>query len=181
MKNNDQEVVFLLGLCFYMFFYIYQNDWEVIKEDLERVFKELFERGILDSTLNETFVCFILKMDRANKVKDFRPISLITSTYKIIAKVLANRLKKVLPSTILEAQGAFVTGWQILDQALIANEAIEDYRGRGREGIIFKIEFEKADDHVDWGFLDKVLEKKGFGYKWRSWIWSCVRTGLDSH
>ncbi|WP_420914570.1 reverse transcriptase domain-containing protein [Candidatus Phytoplasma australasiaticum] len=75
-----------------------------------------------------------------------------------------------------EAQGTFVKGRQILDQALIANEAIEDYRARDREGIIFKIDFEKAYDHVDWSFLDKVLEKKGLGYKWRSWLLSCVRT-----
>lgn len=55
----------------------------------------------------------------------------------------------MLPSTISEAQEAFIARRQILDQALIANEAIEDYRAK-KEGAIFKIDFEKAYDHVDW-------------------------------
>lgn len=65
---------------------------------------------------------------------------------------------------ILESQGAFIKG-QILDQTFIANEAIKDYRAHRQEGAIFKIDFEKAYDHVDMSFLDKVLENKGFGYK----------------
>lgn len=58
------------------------------------------------------------KKDRANGVKDFRPISLVSFVYKFMAKVLANRLKKVLPSTILDFQGTFIVRIQILDQAL---------------------------------------------------------------
>lgn len=71
----------------------YQENWERIKPDMERVFKEFFERGITDRAMNETFVCLIPKK-RMEKVKDFRPISLVTSLYKIIVKVLATRLKK---------------------------------------------------------------------------------------
>lgn len=63
-----------------------------------------------------------------------------------------------------------------MDQVLIANEAIEDYRKWKKEEMVFKIDFEKANDHVDWDFLDKVLWKKGFGCKWKSWIWSCIKT-----
>ena len=73
---------------------------DLIKGDLDEVFKEFFERGILNRSVVETFVCLIPKKENENKVKEFRPISLITSVYKILAKVLANRLRKVLPSTI---------------------------------------------------------------------------------
>lgn len=62
-----------------------------------------------------------------------------------------------------------------MDQALIANEAIEDYGSRTKAGVLLKIDFEKAYDHVDWDFLDKVLEKKGFDYKWRMQMWVCMR------
>lgn len=109
-------------------------------------------------------------------MKDFRPISLITSVYKILAKVLANWVKRVLPSTISNSKGAFVAGRQILDQALGANEAVEDYKFRKMEGVLFKIDFEKAYDHMDWNFLDKIMEKKGFGCKWRMWMWGCLRS-----
>lgn len=124
------------------------------------LFKEFFERDILNRFISKTF-CLIPKKDKANWVKDFRPISLITSVYKILAKVLANHLRKVLPSTISDSQGAFIVGRKILDQALLTNEAVEDYRAKRKEGVVFKIDFEKAHDHVDWDFLDKVMDEKG--------------------
>ncbi|KAL5575095.1 hypothetical protein UlMin_016794 [Ulmus minor] len=101
-----------------------------------------------------------IKLD-AQKVKDFRPISLVSGLYKILAKLLSNRLREVLEETISLAQGAFVHNRQILDVVLVATEAVEDYRKRGERGVIFKVDFEKAYDHVNWDFLDFVLEKKG--------------------
>ena len=94
------------------------------------------------------------------KRKDFRPIILVTSLYKIISKVLSSRLKGVLADTISETQWAFVAGRKILDVVLVANETVEEYRKFGRSGVVFKINFEKAYDHVEWGFLDFVLQKK---------------------
>lgn len=101
-------------------------------------------------------------------VKDFRPSSLVMSIYKNIA-IVANCFRKILPSTIPISQGAFVAGAQILDQVLIANDAIEDHREGKR--MIFKIDFEKAFDHVDWEFLDTTLGKK-------EWLW-LQRENLD--
>ncbi|RVX08241.1 Transposon TX1 uncharacterized 149 kDa protein [Vitis vinifera] len=108
------------------------------------------------------------------KISDFRPISLITSLYKIIAKVLLGRLRGVLHETIHSTQGAFVQGRQILDAVLIANEIVDERRRSGEEGVVFKIDFEKAYDHVRWDFLDQVLEKKGFSPRWRKWMSGCL-------
>ena len=123
--------------------------------------------------MRHTFVLY-QKKTNSSKIRDFRPISLVTSLYKIIAKVLSRRMREVLRDTISESQGAFVSGRQILDVALIANEVVEDYRSSRKSGIIFKIDFEKAYDHVEWPFLQFVLEKKGFKEKWRSWIHGCL-------
>ena len=101
------------------------------------------------------------------KILDFKPISLITSLYKIIAKVLSGRLRGVLHETIHSTQGVFVQGKQILDAVLIANEIVDEKRRSGEEGVVFKIDFDKAYDHVSWDFLDHVLEKKGFSPRWR--------------
>ncbi|RVX06252.1 Transposon TX1 uncharacterized 149 kDa protein [Vitis vinifera] len=84
------------------------------------------------------------------------------------------RLRKVLHETIFGSQGAFVEGRQILDAVLIANEVVDEKRRSGEEGVVFKIDFEKAYDHVDWGFLDHVLQRKGFSQKWRSWMRGCL-------
>ena len=80
-----------------------------------------------------------------------------------------------MSSTISKAQGAFLAGRHILDQVLIANEAIEDIRLKNKEGVILKLDSEKAYGHVDRDFLDKVMMKKGFGWQWRMWMWGCVR------
>ena len=108
---------------------------------------------------NATFIAMVPKKSQTFKISDYRPISLVTSLYKIIAKVLSRRLRKVLHETIFGSQGAFVEGRQILDVVLIANEVVDEKR---RSGVVFKIDFEEAYDHVDWGFLDHVLQRKGF-------------------
>ena len=87
----------------------------------------------------------------------------MTSLYRILAKVLALRLKEVMGETIGLAQGVFVKGRQILDLVLIANESVEEYKEKKKDGIVFKIDFEKAYDHVEWDIIDHVLDKKGFG------------------
>ena len=76
----------------------------------------------------------------------------------------------MLADTVAETQGAFVAGRQILDVVLVANETVEEYRKLGRSGLVFKLDFEKAYDHVEWGFLDFVLQRKGFGFRWRKRI-----------
>ncbi|RVW92464.1 putative ribonuclease H protein [Vitis vinifera] len=106
----------------------------------------------------------------AKKISDYRPISLITSLYKIIAKVLTGRLRGILHETIHSTQRAFVQGRQILDAVLIANEIVDEKKRSGEEGVVFKIDFEKAYDHVSWDFLDHVMEKKGFNPRWRKWM-----------
>ncbi|RVW90278.1 Transposon TX1 uncharacterized 149 kDa protein [Vitis vinifera] len=110
----------------------------------------------------------------SKKISDYRPISLITSIYKIIAKVLAGRLRGILHETIHFTQGAFVQGRRILDAILIANEIVDEKKRSGEEGVVFKIDFEKAYDHVSWNFLDHVLEKKGFSPRWRKWMIGCL-------
>lgn len=77
---------------------------------------------------------------------------------------------------ISKAEDAFVKGTQILDAVFIANKVVEEVRKIKKEGLIFKIEFEKAYNHVDWGFQDYVLEHKGFGIGWRRWIEGCVES-----
>ena len=75
------------------------------------------------------------------------------------------------PSILLKL---FVKGRQILDAVLIANEIVDEKRRSGKEGVIFKLDFEKAYDHVSWDFLDHVLEKKEFSPRWRKWMSGCL-------
>ena len=102
----------------------WQFSWDLVKMDIMDLFKDFHERGKFGKGLNSTFLALIPKRRGAEDLKDFRPISLVGSLYKLIAKVLANRLKKVMNGLVNPAQNAFVEGRQILDASLIANEVI---------------------------------------------------------
>ena len=122
----------------------------------------------------------IPKKGGAEDLGDFRPISLLGGLYKLLAKVLANRLKKVLGKVVSPAQNAFVLGRQILDASLIANEVIDSWQERKEKGFICKLDIEKAYDNINWQFLLKALQKMGFGSKWLGWMWSCLSSAKFS-
>ena len=141
-----------------------------------RMFKEFFETGEFVKNLNTTFLVLVPKKGGAEELKDFRPISLVGSLYKLIAKVFANRLKRVMHGLINRAQNAFVEGRQIMDASLLANEVIDTLLKRKEKWILCKIDIEKAYDQINWNCIIKVLQKMGFGAKWVKWIKRCTST-----
>jgi len=88
-------------------------------------------------------------VDNPQTLNDFRPISLVGSLYKILAKLLANRLRQFIVSVISDARSAFVKDRQILDGILIANEVVDEARKTMKELLMFKVDFEKTYDFVD--------------------------------
>ena len=89
------------------------------------LFKEFYDQRSFAKSLNTTFLVLIPKKGGAEDLGDFWHISLLGGLYKLLAKVLANRLKKVLGKVVSEDQNAFVKGRQIFDVSLIANEVVD--------------------------------------------------------
>nr|GFA00490.1 RNA-directed DNA polymerase, eukaryota, reverse transcriptase zinc-binding domain protein [Tanacetum cinerariifolium] len=129
-------------------FDFYRRFWFVIQKDVVAAVKCFFHYGSIPKGCNSSFIALIPKIPDAKMVKDFRLISLIGSLYKIIAKILANRLVTVLGDVINEIQSAFVADRQILDGPFILNEDLQWCKLKKKQSFIFKIDFEKAYDSV---------------------------------
>ncbi|KAK2662856.1 hypothetical protein Ddye_001430 [Dipteronia dyeriana] len=127
---------------------------------------EFYRDGSVVKDLNCTFLALIPKVGKPESIKDYRPINLVGAMYKLLAKVLANRLKKVMNSIISPSHMVFVKDRQIVDGFIIAEEVIHSWKKDMKRGLLLKLDFEKAHDSVDHSFLDDMLEKMGFSLRW---------------
>ena len=130
---------------------------------------KLFSIPVLFKPLNHTFITLIPKVTYPEGVNHFKPISLCNVIYKIIFKILVNRLKPLMDKLITHFQNAFIKGRNIFDNILIAHEIMNDLRKKRGEKYSFgalKIDMSKAYDKVRWNFLKAVLVVMKFDAKW---------------
>ncbi|GJS31784.1 RNA-directed DNA polymerase, eukaryota, reverse transcriptase zinc-binding domain protein [Tanacetum coccineum] len=122
--------------------------------------------GEISRGCNASFVTLIPKVSDPIELGDYRPNSLIGFYYKIIAKLLAERIKVVVGKLVGGVQNAFVKGRYILDGVLIAKETVGYIKKARKKCLLFKVDFKKAYDSLNWDFLLEVLKLMGFGSKW---------------
>ena len=155
----------------------YQFFWETIKADLIQLFVE-FHRGELPlHSLNFGVITLLPKKEDATKVQQYRPICLLNVSFKIFTKVLMNRLSVVAQKIIRPSQTAFIPGRHILEGVVILHETIHEMHKKKKNGVILKLDFEKAYDKVKWPFLQQVLRMKGFSTTWCAWINQVITKG----
>ncbi|GJY82238.1 RNA-directed DNA polymerase, eukaryota, reverse transcriptase zinc-binding domain protein, partial [Tanacetum coccineum] len=161
-------------------FEFYHRYWSFLEKYVEEAIYYFLQYGTFPKGGNSSFIALIPKMHDAKMVKDFRPITLIGSLYKIIAKILANRLVVFLGDIVNEVQSAFVANMQNIDGMFILNELFHWCKKKKKHTMIFKLDFEKAYDSVRWDYFDDVLKFFGFGDRWCGWIQSCIRSSRGS-
>jgi hypothetical protein len=151
--------------------------WPLLKAEVRIFFDQFHGNARLPKSLLSYFIALIPKVARPSSLGEFRPISLLGCLYKIIAKVLAARLAKVMDSVVATTQSAFIKGRNLVDGVLVVNEVIDIAKRTGKPCLVLKVDFEKAYDSIEWCFHEYMLRRFGFGAKWIEWMRACIFAG----
>ncbi|XP_074374476.1 uncharacterized protein LOC141714880 [Apium graveolens] len=157
----------------------FQKNWSVVGVEMTQMVRNFFQTGNLIDNINSTNIVLIPKKKNPTVLTELRPIALCNVAMKIITKVIANRMKKVLDSVISETQSAFLPGRLITDNIMISFEIMHYLKRKklGKEGsMAIKLDMSKAYDRIEWRFLKEVLDRMGFDVWWIHLILKCVTT-----
>ena len=139
--------------------------------------QSFFSKGFLPKGLNTTILALVPKKDNATEMRDYMPISCCNVLYKVISKIIANRLKGTFPRCISYNQSAFVKDRLLVENLLLATEIVKDYH---KEDVspryAMKIDIAKACDSVHWPFLLNTLRTLNLPEEFVHWIELCVCT-----
>ncbi|KAJ0456947.1 putative RNA-directed DNA polymerase [Helianthus annuus] len=144
--------------------------WVTFEADFYSLLDYFYMHGKLNRGCNSSFITLVPKISNPQLINNFRPISLIGCISKVISKILATRLKRVIGSVVSHVQTAYIEGRSILEGPLIVNEIVSWAKKSKRKAMLFKVDFEKAFGSINWGFLDSVLSQMGFLALWRKWV-----------
>ena len=152
-----------------------RTSWDTVGEDIVCAVREFFRNGKLLKDMNTTAIALIPKMPEACRLSDYRPISCCNIVYKLISKIIANRLKPILAECVSPNQAAFLKGRSLGKNVLLATELIRDYnKSSCHKSAMLKIDIRKAFDTVCWDFVIKVFEAQQFPPMFITWITECI-------
>ena len=160
----------------------YKYFWNEIKFLLFDSFNHSFATSTLSIDQRRGILSLNPKKDKDIRyLKNWRPITLLNTDYKILAKILGTRLRLVLPALIHSDQVAYLKDRYIGQNIRIIDDVLQFVRDTNSDGIISCIDFEKAFDSVEWSFINKILSSFNFGTNFKKWceimyndITSCV-------
>ncbi|KAK4278800.1 hypothetical protein QN277_016598 [Acacia crassicarpa] len=157
----------------------YHSAWSDIADSVCSMVNEFFAGYSVLDGINLTNITLIPKTQKPEHVSQFRPIGLCNFSYKIISKIMANRMRPLLDVCISQNQSAFVPGRCIHDNIIIAHEVYHYLRRKysgGKYEFALKMDMSKAYDRVEWDFVENVLLRFGFCSEWVSLVMKCVRS-----
>ncbi|KAJ0805638.1 putative RNA-directed DNA polymerase [Helianthus annuus] len=154
--------------------------WKEFEGDFYSLMQHFHTDGKLSLGVGSSFITLVPKTGDPTGLAEYRPINLIGVISKVVSKVLANRLKRVMGKVVSDNQSAFLSGRYILDGPLMINEVMSWARRVNKEIFLFKIDFEKAYDNVNWAFLLSMLDQMGFPALWCKWVKGVLESARSS-
>jgi hypothetical protein len=144
------------------------------------IFQEFWEHKLDIERLNYGVITLLPKIKDAAQIQQYRRICLLNVSYKIITKDLMLSFEDCMSRIINRSQNAFIKGRNIMDGVLSLHDILHDSRVKKKNGIILKLDFEKAYDKISWSFLLEALKQRGFNDSWCKWIEKVVCSGTLS-
>ena len=157
----------------------YRRFWSSLGPDLVEVLNYCYEHGQLSNSQKQGIIRLLYKKEDPLLLKNWRPISLLNTDYKICTKVLANRLKKVLSVILSEDQTCGVPGRSIYENLFLLRDTLDYIDHKQVSAALISLDQEKAFDRVNHGFLQRVLSRFNFGPSFRQWV-NIVYTDIHS-
>ena len=148
----------------------YRKFWPLIKKPLTSLFNHDFIHGSLSTTQSSALLRLLFKKDDATLLKNWRPISLLNTDYKILAKAISQRLKRVLPFVIHEDQTCGIPNRSIYENLFRLRDMAYYSILNKTNLILINLDQEKAFDTVNRNFLYKILKTMNFGPSFTTWI-----------
>jgi hypothetical protein len=128
-------------------------------------------------SLNFGIITLLPKIADAVWIQQYRSICLLNVSFKVFTKVLNNRILKVADKLIGPSQTAFIPGRYIMEGVVVLHETIHELHRKKQDGVILKLDFEKAYDKLKWPFIQQVFRMKGFSPTWCEWISKVMSKG----
>jgi hypothetical protein len=154
--------------------------WQLIADDFYNMCADFYEGNLCLRSINSSYITLIPKNDHPFSPSDFRPISLLNSSIKLITKILAERLQEIIMRLIHKNQYGFIRSRSIHDCLAWAFEYLHICKMSKKEMVIIKLDFEKAFDKIEHHAILEILKHKGFGERWMGWIRNILSSGTSS-
>jgi hypothetical protein len=146
--------------------YFFDYFWPMIREEFCAPMEESRTSNQVTSSLNATFLTLIPKKECVTNPKQFRSIALSNFIYKIITKVIALKLKPILPYIISKEQSGYVEGHHIMDNIILVHEIIHSLKTTCTPGMLIKLDISKEFDKLSWKYMHSILSAFGFSANW---------------
>lgn len=157
----------------------FQKHWQSVREGVFTTCLHILNRQGNPALINHIYLALIPKISNPKKVTNYRPISLCNVVYKIVAKILENRIKPIISQIISPTQSAFIPNRLITDNVIIGYECLHKIRHNKskRKGLVaLKLDISKAYNRIKWYLLKMAMEKMRFSTNWVDLIIRCITT-----